>query len=54
VSKGSGFGPAIFVGDLQDVNKIKFFFLQVFCLLLFEGTFTSYFNDKKSKEVTKQ
>ncbi len=32
--------PAIFVSDLQDVN--------VFCLLLFEGTFTSFFKDKKS------
>jgi len=35
--------PAIFVSDLQDVNK-KYFF----CLLLFEGTFTSFFKDKKS------
>ncbi len=25
-----------------------------FCLLLFEGTFTSFFKDKKSKKVTKQ
>jgi hypothetical protein len=32
--------PAIFVIDLQ----IKFF-----CLLLFEGAFTSFFKDKKSK-----
>jgi hypothetical protein len=24
------------------------------CLLLFEGTFTSFFKDKKQKEVTKQ
>jgi hypothetical protein len=30
--------PAIFVSDLQ-----------VVCLLLFEGTFTSIFKDKKSK-----
>jgi hypothetical protein len=36
--------PAIFVSDLQDVNKIIIFF----CLLLFEGTFTSFFKDKKS------
>jgi hypothetical protein len=34
--------PALFVSDLQDANK-KFF-----CLLLFEGTFTSFFKDKKS------
>ncbi len=35
--------PAIFVSDLQDINKI-------FCLLLFEGTctFTSFFKVKKS------
>jgi hypothetical protein len=33
--------PAIFVSDLQDVKK-------KFCLLLFEGTFTSFFKDKKS------
>jgi hypothetical protein len=38
--------PAIFVSDIQDVKK--FFFLQVFCLLLFEGTLTSFFTDKKS------
>ncbi len=39
--------PATFVSDLQDVNKnlIK---KKVFCLLLFEGTFTSFFRDKKS------
>ncbi len=30
------------------VLKIVFF-----CLLLFEATFTSFFKDKKSKEVTK-
>jgi hypothetical protein len=38
---------AIFVVDLQDANKklIKKFF----CLLLFEGTFTSFFKYKKSK-----
>ncbi len=32
---------AIFVLDLQDANK-KLFFSSVFCLLLFEGTFTSF------------
>jgi|LakMenEpi03Aug12_release.lakeMendotaPanAssembly.Ray.scaffolds.fasta_scaffold4517472_1 hypothetical protein len=41
--------PAIFVGELQDVNNKKqiqrFFFL-----LLFEGTFTSFFKVKKQKE----
>jgi hypothetical protein len=42
--------PAIFVIDLQDANKKQFFF---FCLLLFEGAFTSFSKDKKSKRVTK-
>jgi hypothetical protein len=43
--------PAIFVSDLQDINK-KLFFLS-FCLLTFEGTFTSFFKEKNHKEVTK-
>jgi hypothetical protein len=42
--------PAIFVFDLQDAKKI-FFFL-IFCLLLFEGTFTSFFKDKSQKNTT--
>ncbi len=37
--------PAIFVSDLEDVNK-KFFV--VFCLLVFKGTFTSFFKDKET------
>ncbi len=32
--------PAIFVSDIQDAFKFL-------CLLLFEGTFTSFFKDKK-------
>jgi hypothetical protein len=41
----------IFVIDLQDANKklIK----KKFCLLLFEGTFISFFKDKKSKRSHK-
>jgi hypothetical protein len=35
----AGRDPAIFVIDFQDE--------QFFCLLLFEGTFTSFFKDKK-------
>jgi hypothetical protein len=31
-------------------QKTKFFF---FCLFLFDGTFSSFFKDKKSKRVTK-
>jgi hypothetical protein len=37
--------PAIFVSGLQDVNKI--FFSKLFCLFLFEDTFTSFFKDKE-------
>ncbi len=47
--------PAIFVIDLQDANKklIINFYSYFPCLLtvLFEGTFTSFFKDKKSKIV---
>jgi hypothetical protein len=39
--------PAIFVSDLQ--FKTSTFF----CLLLFEGTFTSFFKDKKSERSHK-
>jgi hypothetical protein len=43
--------PAIFAIDLQDANKkLK---KKFFCLLLFEGTlttFTSFFKDKTSKK----
>jgi hypothetical protein len=48
--------PAIFVIDLQDANKKKkkIFVNNLFCLLLFEGTFKSFFKDKKSNRVTKQ
>jgi len=37
--------PAIFVIDLQDVNKKQIFNKKFFCLLLFAGT--SFFKDKK-------
>jgi hypothetical protein len=39
--------PTIFVIDLQDANK-KLILEKFFCLLHFEGTFTSFFEDKKS------
>jgi hypothetical protein len=44
--------PAIFVIDLQDANNKKKFVNNFFCLLLFGGTFTSFF--KSPKEVMKQ
>jgi hypothetical protein len=34
--------PAIFVIDLQDANKKLIFAKKFFCLLLLEGTFTSF------------
>jgi hypothetical protein len=39
--------PVIFVIDLQDANKKANLFKKFFGLLLFEGTFTSLFKDKK-------
>jgi hypothetical protein len=41
--------PAIFSIDLQDAKK-KLIKKKVFCLLLFEGTFTSFFKDKRSQK----
>ncbi len=46
--------PAIFVNDLQDVNKKLLFFSKYFCLLLFESTFHHFSKTKSHKEVTKQ
>jgi hypothetical protein len=45
--------PAIFVIDLQEANKKLILLKKFFCLLLFEGTFTSFFKDKKSKRSHK-
>ncbi len=44
--------PALFVSDLQDTNKKYCFSFKVFGLLLFEGKFTSFFEDKSHKEET--
>ncbi len=44
--------PAIFVIDLQDANE-KQMKKKFFCLFLFEGTFTSFFIDKKYKRSHK-
>ncbi len=44
LTNGCGSGSCyVFVSDLQDINKI-FFFSKIFCLLLFEATFTSFFH----------
>jgi hypothetical protein len=45
--------PAIFIIDLQDANKKLIFIKKFFSILLFEGTFTSLFKDKKSKRSHK-
>ncbi len=45
--------PTIFVSDLQDINKNKKNFLCFFVLILFEGTFTSFLKDTKSKRSHK-
>ena len=45
--------PAIFVFDLQNASKKQMFLHNFFSLLHFEGTFTLFFEDKKSKRVTK-
>jgi hypothetical protein len=44
--------PVIFFTDLQD--SIKKNYLKKSCLLLLEGTFTSFSKIKSQKEVTKQ
>jgi hypothetical protein len=44
--------PPIFVIDLQEANK-KLILKKFFCLLLFQGTFKSFFKDKKSKRSHK-
>jgi hypothetical protein len=45
--------PAIFVIDLQDANKKIIFLKKFFCFLLFEGIFTSFFKDIKSRKSHK-
>jgi hypothetical protein len=44
--------PSFFIIDLQDSKK-KLITKKFFCILLFEGTFTSFFKDKKSKRSHK-
>jgi hypothetical protein len=39
--------PAIFLVDLQDANKKLIYEEKKFLLITFEGTFTSFFKDKK-------
>jgi hypothetical protein len=40
--------PSIFIIDLQDANKQLIFKKKFSCILLFEGTYTSFFKDKRS------
>jgi hypothetical protein len=57
LTNGSGFKSGsrsfYFHFYLQDANKKRIFFKKFFCLVLFEGTFTSFFKDKKSKRSHK-
>jgi hypothetical protein len=46
--------PSIFIIDFQGVNK-KLFKKKFSCILLFEGTLTSFFKEVKSqKQATKE
>jgi hypothetical protein len=45
--------PSIFIIDLHDANKKLILKKKFSCILLFEGTFTSFFKDKKSKRSHK-
>jgi hypothetical protein len=45
--------PAIFIIDLQDANKKIIEKRSFSCIILFEGTFTSFCKDKKSKRSHK-
>jgi hypothetical protein len=49
----SGSGSAFFDIDLQGANKKHIFLKQFFYLLLFKGTFTLFFKDKKFKRSNK-
>jgi hypothetical protein len=46
--------PAIFVIGLQDAHIKLICFKKFICLVLFEGTFSSFFKEKRQKEVRKQ
>ena len=46
--------PAIFVIDLPKMQTKNSIFKKFFCLLLFEGTCTSFSKIKSQIEVTKQ
>ncbi len=42
--------PSIFIIDLQDANKKQICKKKLYCILLFEGSFTSFFKGKKVKK----
>jgi hypothetical protein len=44
--------PSVFIIELQDANK-KQIKKKFFCIILFKGTFTSFFKGKKSKRSHK-
>jgi hypothetical protein len=49
----AGSDPSIFIIDLQDANKKLIFKIKFICIILFEGTLTSFYKDKKSKRSHK-
>jgi hypothetical protein len=49
----AGPDPSIFIINLQDAIKKLIFKIKFFCIILFEGTLTSLFKDKKSKRSHK-
>ncbi len=53
-ASGCGSGSCYFRHWLSRPQQKPILKENFLCLLLFEGTFTSFFKDKKSKEVTKQ
>jgi hypothetical protein len=43
--------PSVFIIDLQDANKKQIFFKKFSCILLFEGTFTSFSKDRHHADM---
>jgi hypothetical protein len=49
----NGSGSFFFIIDLQDANNKLILKKKFSCILLFDGTLTSFFKDKKSKRSHK-
>jgi hypothetical protein len=44
--------PSIIIVDFQDANR-KLIYKKIFCILLFEGSFTSFFEDESKRSHKK-